>query len=96
MSDVQENAKQAAVGPLQPLISSGDDNSSDFQTAMKVKKDDNNSDLKNLSLKLSTQEEGTETSTGAVRCTACRGTGAVMCSSQKSLGGVREHNSADE
>lgn len=90
---MQENAEQAAAGPVHPLISSESEKSSDFQAAMKAKKDD--SEMKNMSLKLSMQEERAETSPGGLRCAACQGTGAVMSYSQKSLGGVREHNSAD-
>lgn len=93
--EVQENAEQAAAGPVHPLISSENEKSSDSQAAMKVKKDDSDSEMKNMSLKLSMQEERAETSPGGLRCAACQGTGAVMSYSQKPLGGVREHNSAD-
>lgn len=93
---MQENAEQADAGRVHPLISPGSDKSSDHHAAMKVKKDDSVSAVKNMSLKLSMQEERAETSTGGLRCAACQGTGAVMSYSQKPLGGVREHNSADK
>ncbi|XP_056908987.1 telomere repeats-binding bouquet formation protein 1 [Takifugu flavidus] len=87
-----EDAEPAAASRVQPLIPSGSDNSS--KAAMKVK-DKSNSEVKNMDLNLSTQEESAETSTGGVRCAGWQGTGSVICSSKKSLGGVREHNSAD-
>lgn len=90
---MQENTEPAAAGPVQPLIPSGRDNSS--EVAMKVK-DNSNSEVKNMDLNISTQEESAETSTGGVRCAGWQGTGAVICSSKKSLGGVRENNSADK
>lgn len=90
---MQEDAEPAAAGPVQPLIPSGSDNSS--EAAMKVK-DNSNSEVKNMDLSLSTQEESAETSSGGVRCAGWQGTGSVICSSRKSLGGVREHNSADK
>lgn len=90
---MQDDAEPAAAGPVQPLIPSGSDDSS--EAAMKVK-DNSNSEVKNMDLSLSTQEESAETSTGGVRCAGWQGTGAVICSSKKSLGGVREHNSADK
>lgn len=95
---MQENVDQAAAGPVHLLISSGSEKrfKSDSQAAMKVKKDDSDSDVKNMSLKLSMQEARADTSTGVLRCAACQGTGAVMSHSQKSFRGVRENNSADK
>lgn len=90
---MQEDAEPAAAGPVQPLIPSGSDNSS--KAAMKVK-DNSNSEVKNVDLYLSKQEECAETSTGGVRCAGWQGTGSVICSSKKSLGGVREHKSAEK
>lgn len=92
---MQENAEQAAAGPVHPLISSGSEKSSDSQAARKVKKDNNDIEMKNMSLKLSMQEERAETSTGALRCAASQETGAVISYSQKSLRGVREQNSPE-
>lgn len=94
--DVQDNAEPAAAGPVQPSLPSGNINSSDSHAAMKFKKDISDSEVKNRSLKLSTQEERAETSSSGVRCAVCQGTGAVICTSQKSLRGVREHNSTDK
>lgn len=94
--DVQDNAEPAAAGPVQPSLPSGDNNSSDSQAAMKVKKDISDSEVKNTSLNLSKLEERGETSSGGVRRAVCQGTGAVICTSQKSLRGVREHNSTDK
>lgn len=93
---MQENAEQAAAG--YPLISSVSEKrfKSDSQAVMKLKKDDSDSEMKNMRLKLSMQEARAETSTGGLRCAACQGTGAVMSYSQKSFGGVREHNSTDK
>lgn len=82
---MQEDAEPAAAGPVQPSIPSGSDNSS--EAAMKVK---------DMALNLSTHEESAETRTGGVRCAGWQGTGSVICSSKKSLGGVREHKSAEK
>lgn len=57
---------------------------------------DSNSEMKNMKVKLSMQEERAEPSTAGLRCAACQGTGAVMPYFQKSLGADREHNSADK
>lgn len=75
-------------------MSSGSDNSSESQAAIKVKKDDN--ETENMSLKSSMLEERAETRAGGERCAACQGTGAVMCSLQNSLGGARECTSAEK
>lgn len=93
---MQETTEQAAAGPVYPLRSSGKKKTSDSQAAVKVRKYDSESEMKNMSFKLGMQEERAETSTGGLRCAACQGTGAVMPYSHKSVGGVREHNLADK
>lgn len=72
------------------------DNNIKLQTVRNVIKKENNSELKNMSSNLCMSEEMAETSGGDVRCSVCKGTGALMSSHLRSVEGGREPHPADK
>lgn len=84
----RESSSLKYVGP-------GGDNSINLETLRNLIKKDNYSEIRNISSNLNAQEEKAETSGGDVRCTVCKGSGALKSSHVQSLEGGRESHTAD-
>ncbi|XP_054475755.1 telomere repeats-binding bouquet formation protein 1 [Anoplopoma fimbria] len=76
-------------------VEAGADNNIKLQTVRNVIKIQNDSELKQMSSNLSMQRETAKASGGAVWCSVCNGTGALMPSHLQSLEGCREPRTAD-
>ncbi|XP_053175900.1 telomere repeats-binding bouquet formation protein 1 [Scomber japonicus] len=84
----RESSSLKYVGP-------GGDNSIKLETFRNLIKKDNYSEIRNISSNLNAQEEKAETSGGDLRCTVCKGSGALKSSHVRSLEGGRESHTAD-
>ncbi|KAK5867525.1 hypothetical protein PBY51_012003 [Eleginops maclovinus] len=77
------------------LLEAGDDNNIKIQLFRNVNKNRNNSQQKSMSSNLTKQEEKTQSSGVGVRCSACKGTGALTSSHVQTLEGDREPRTTD-
>ncbi|KAF3854723.1 hypothetical protein F7725_022778, partial [Dissostichus mawsoni] len=93
----QESFRTIPTAYTLKLLEGGDDdNNVKIQLLRNVIKNRNNSQLKNMSSSLSKQEEKSRTSGGDVKCSVCKGTGALTSSHGRPLEGGREPHPADK
>ncbi|XP_033997011.1 telomere repeats-binding bouquet formation protein 1 isoform X1 [Trematomus bernacchii] len=92
----QESFRTIPTAYTLKLLEGGDDNNNvKIQLLRNVIKNRKNSQLKNMSSSLSMQEEKSRTSEGDVKCSVCKGTGALTSSHGRPLEGGREPHTAD-